>query len=435
MIKSNYDNNLKSFFMKLNNVIPTPFNSLYYFVEATRMQMSPARVGITAAQQWFESSYNPFYYTHFAKTMRACLEIAERMTRKYKKPSFGITSCKIDSKEYSVKEKTVLTKVFCNLQHFIKPDFNKKQPKLLIVAPMAGHHATLLRGTVQDTLPYFDVFITDWIDASHVPLNCGSFDMDDFINYVIEFLQFLGPDVHVMAVCQPTVPVLAATAIMSANKDRHVPESMILIGGPVDARQNPTMMNLFATDKSIEWFEHMVISTVPANYPGFMRKVYPGFLQLAGFMSLNMQRHINSHIDMFQNLLIEDDEKADQQKKFYDEYLSVMDLPAEFYLQTIEEVFHDFSLATGTMVSRGRKVDLKLIKDSALLGIEGEKDDIAAVGQTKEALNLCSGIPESKKRYYLQKDVGHYGVFSGSKFRQFVVPVIRDFVYGLETQK
>jgi len=415
--------------MAKNQFLPDNFNYLYYLVEASRAQISPARFAIIATHQWLDNTYNPLYYTNLAVTMRAGLDIAERITRKYKKPSFGITQTEVDGNFVEVRKHPVLVKTFCHLQHFAKPNLKEKQPKLLIVAPMAGHHATLLRGTVQDTLPFCDVYITDWIDASQVPLSAGKFDMDDFIDYIIEFIKFLGPDVHVMAVCQPTVPVLAATALISAEKSSYIPKSMILIGGPVDARMNPTAVNNFAIEKSLQWFKKMVIAHVPPNYPGYMREVYPGFLQLAGFMSLNLQRHIDSHIDMFKSLLVEDDEKADTQKKFYDEYLSVMDLPAEFYIQTIKEVFKDFSLAKGTLISRGRKVDLKAIKNCALLGIEGEKDDIAAVGQTKEALKLCSHIPAKDKHYHLQQGVGHYGVFSGSKFRQFVVPVIRDFVY------
>jgi poly(3-hydroxybutyrate) depolymerase len=235
--------------------------------------------------------------------------------------------------------------------------------------------------------------------------------------------------VHVMAVCQPTVPVIAAVALMSSENDPRTPNSMILMGGPVDARKNPTQVNEFAISKSLEWFEKMVIMPVPPNYPGYMRKVYPGFLQLIGFITMNLQRHITSHIDMYNNLLVEDDEKAEHQKRFYDEYLSVMDMPAEFYLQTIKEVFQDFTLAKGKLISRGRAVHLESITKCALLGIEGENDDIAAVGQTKAALKMCNNIPESMKHYHLQLDVGHYGVFSGSKFRNSIVPVIRDFIY------
>jgi poly(3-hydroxybutyrate) depolymerase len=256
----------------------------------------------------------------------------------------------------------------------------------------------------------------------------GSFDMDDFIEYVIEFIRTLGPDLHVMAVCQPTVPVLAAISIMSQAGDPQIPKSMTLMGGPVDARKNPTKVNCFATARSIDWFKHTVIMPVPPNYPGYMRQVYPGFLQLAGFMSLNIARHIDSHLDMFKNLFLEEDEKAEADKKFYDEYLSVMDLPAEFYIQTIKQVFQDFDLAKGKLISRGRKVDTRSITKCALLGIEGERDDIAAVGQTKAALDLCDNIPNDKKHYHMQHGVGHYGVFSGSKFKKHIVPVITDFI-------
>jgi poly(3-hydroxybutyrate) depolymerase len=293
---------------------------------------------------------------------------------------------------------------------------------------MSGHHATLLRETVRDTLPYFDVYITDWIDANQIPITHGSFDLDDFIDYVINYIQRLDSDVHVLAVCQPTVPVMAAAAIMSANNDPKLPKSVILIGGPIDARKNPTKPNDFANDKNLQWFDSALVTSVPSNYPGYRRRVYPGFLQLAGFINMNLQNHVTSHVDLFENLIAQDDEKTQKHKKFYDEYLSVMDLTAEFYLQTIKEVFHDFSLAKGKFVSRGRKVDLNAITNCALMGIEGEEDDIAAVGQTKAALGLCKNIPDSKKAYYLQKGVGHYGSFSGSKFRNFIVPKIREFV-------
>lgn len=415
------------------NNLNNNFNYLYDLVEFTRMQMTPVRMGIRAAQELFEDFQNPLFTNNdFTKNICAGLEIAERITRKYQKQDFDIKECKVGDSLYRIIEQTPLAKTFCNLKRFIKFGLNDEMPKLLVVAPMAGHNATLLKATIQDLLPYFDVYITDWVNANQVPVDQGSFDMDDFIDYIIEFMTFLSPNLHVMAVCQPTVPVLAATSIMSANNDPNTPKSMILIGGPVDARKNPTMVNHFAQDKSIEWFHQMVITTVPYNYPGHMRKVYPGFLQLAGFISMNPERHINSHIDMFKNLYEENDAKAEAIAKFYDEYMSVMDLPAEFYLQTIEEVFKEFSLAKGTLVSKGRKVDPKAITKCGLLGIEGEKDDIAAVGQTKASLDLCSNIPSNLKSYYMQKDVGHYGVFTGSKFRSSVVPVIKDFVYKLE---
>lgn len=407
---------------------PTISNPLYYIIESMRFQASPARTMLLGMQQIFENPLSPLHHTPYARTMRATLEIMERITRKYAKPEFGITEALVDGSPCAIEQVTVASKTFCNLLNFKKPSLEKKQPKLLIVAPMAGHHSTLLRGTVEGLLPHCDVYITDWIDAAQIPLSEGSFSMDDYIDYVIEFLQVLGPDVHVMAVCQPTVPVLAAVSIMSEDKDKRPPKSMILMGGPVDARKNPTAVNVFATEHTLDWFQNMLITSVPANYPGFGRKVYPGFLQLAGFVSMNWKRHVNSHIDIFKHLLVEDDEAADKQKEFYDEYLSVMDMPAEFYIQTIQEVFHQFSLATGHLVSRDRKVHPSSVKDVALLGIEGEHDDISGIGQTKAALDLCTNIPSKKKQYYLQRDVGHYGVFSGSKYRNQVVPVIVDFV-------
>ena len=403
-------------------------NQLYYFLESARANLSPARYAIIAGQEWYENKYNPLYHTDFAQTMRATLEIAERLTRKYAKPEFGITKAKVNGKEYEIEEIIVTKKPFCNLIHFDKKAYTGRQPKLLIVAPMAGHHATLLRATVQEMLIYADVYITDWIDASQVPLSDGSFNMDDFIDYTIEFIKTCGPNIHVMAVCQPTVPVLAATSIMSSEKSKFVPNSIILMGGPVDARKSPTTLGEFAEDMSSEWFENHTISIVPPNYPGRGRKVYPGFLQLMGFIGLNWQKHVDSHLEMFQLLLTEDDSHADVKKDFYDEFLSVMDLPAEFFLQTIEEVFHKFSLAQGKLVSRGRHVDTSSITKTALFGIEGEKDDIAGIGQTKASLDICTGIPDARKEYLLQPEVGHYGVFSGSRFRKFIAPKIGEFI-------
>jgi poly(3-hydroxybutyrate) depolymerase len=415
-------------FHENGNFFPEHFNYSYNLMELYRMQLFPFRFGLLEMQQFFENHHNPFYDTNSSKVTRATLEMFERLTRKYPKIGFNINSCQVDGISYKVKEKKVLNKPFCNLLHFEKIGLKDDLPKLLIVAPMSGHHATLLHGTVEDMLSYADVYITDWIDANQVPLELGKFDMDDFIDYIIQFVTFLGKNIHVMAVCQPTVPVLAAISIMSIEKHPCIPSSMILMGGPVDASKNPTKVNDFATGKTIEWFERMVLSHVPFNYPGYMRLVYPGFLQLLGFISMNLNRHLSSHIDLFTYLLVEDDIQADRQKRFYDEYFSVMDIPAEFYLQTIEEVFHNFSLARGTLVSNGHRIDLKAITKCALFGIEGENDDISAVGQTKESLNLCSGIPINMKKYHLQKGVGHYGVFSGSKFRKNIAPLIGEFI-------
>lgn len=401
---------------------------MYYLLESARANLSPIRHAILASQEWYESEYNPLYHSNFAQTMRATLEIAERLTRKYAKPKFKIDKATVNGKEYDVEELIVSQKNFCNLLHFNKKGYSGHLPKLLVVAPMAGHHATLLRGTVHEMLSYADVYITDWIDASQVPLSKGSFDMDDFIDYTIDFIKICGPDLHVMAVCQPTVPVVAATAIMAKAKDKFTPKSLVLMGGPVDARKHPTSLEIFAEDADHEWFEKFTITEVPPNYPGERRKVYPGFLQLIGFLSLNWKKHVESHFDMFKHLLVEDDAAADTQKAFYDEFLAVMDLPEEYFLQTIQEVFQKFSLARGKLVSRGRHVDASFITKTALFGIEGEKDDIAGIGQTKAALDICTNLPEEKKEYLLQPEVGHYGIFSGSKFRKFIAPRIAEFI-------
>ena len=402
---------------------------LYYQVEALRLALTPLRYNSALYLSIFKNKLNPIYATTFAQNMRAALEVTERLTHKYIKPEFNIKKVYIKDKKYLISQNVVHHKPFCNLLHFKKVDYPKWQPRLLIVAPLAGHHATLLRNTVEELLPYVDVYITDWISASQVPLKRGEFNMDDNIDYIIRFLRVLGPKTHVVAVCQPTVSTLAATAILSAENDPCIPNSVTLMGGPIDARQHPTKLNTFVTDKNIEWFENNVITVVPHNYPGFRRKVYPGFLQLTGFILLHLQTHIESYVDLYHNLTADDTEKVKKQESFYDEYLATMDLPAEFYLQTVKEVFKDFSLATGHMMSRDRKVDLSMITKPALFGIEGEKDDIAAVGQTRQALSLCKNIPKNRKAYYVQEGAGHYGIFSGSKFKKFIAPKIRDFIY------
>jgi poly(3-hydroxybutyrate) depolymerase len=404
-------------------------SDLYSVLEATRASLSPFRYSLLSMQQLFNNSHNPFYNSEPGAFIRASFEMTERLTRHYTKPKFGIHHCEVKGKQQHVKVKTVLKAPFCNLLHFEKTEYKEYQPNLLIVAPMSGHHATLLRETVRETLPFFDVYITDWVDAKEIPITDGSFDLDDFIDYVMHYIKFL-PNIHVLAVCQPTVPVLAATAIMSEDNNPKIPKSVILIGGPIDARKNATKPGDFATDKDLIWFDRTLVTNVSEGYPGHRRRIYPGFIQLFSFLSMNLDKHINSHIDMFKDLMHGDNEKAMKQKKFYDEYFAVMDIPAEFYLQTIKEVFHDFSLAKGKFTTRGQRVNLDAIKKCALMGIEGEHDDIASVGQTKAALGLCKNIPDSKKSYYLQKEVGHYGAFSGSKFKNGIVPKIKDFVYA-----
>ena len=329
----------------------------------------------------------------------------------------------------AVTEKIVWTRPFCNLIHFERalPAGRRPDRKLLIVAPMSGHYATLLRGTVEAMLPHADVYITDWADARMVPLTEGNFDLDDYIDYLIDMLHALGPDTHVMAVCQPSVPVLAAVALMEARGDRFAPATMTLMGGPIDTRRNPTAVNLLAEERGIDWFRDNVIMQVPWPAPGFMRDVYPGFLQLSGFMSMNLDRHIIAHKDFFMHLVKNDGDNAEKHRDFYDEYLAVMDLTAEFYLQTVETVFVRHALPKGEMTHRGEKVDPAAIRNVALFTVEGENDDISGVGQTQAAHDLCVNIPRDMRAHYLQPDVGHYGVFNGSRFRAEIVPRILDF--------
>ena len=305
---------------------------------------------------------------------------------------------------------------------------------LLIVAPMSGHYATLLRGTVERMLPVADVYITDWRDAKQVPLSEGKFDLDDYIDYLVGFLEHIGPEAHMLAVCQPSVPAYAAVAVMGADKHPCRPLSLTMMGGPVDTREAPTSVNDLAVNRPHSWFAQNVIATVPLHYPGAGRKVYPGFLQLAGFMSMNLQSHLQSHWQMFRHLVDGDGESADASKAFYEEYRSVCDMTADFYLQTIEHVFQKHSLPKGEFVHRGKVIDLKAITDTALLAVEGERDDISGIGQTKAALHLASHLPDAHKRYLLAEGVGHYGIFNGSKWRNVIAPVVEEFMAAHATR-
>ena len=293
---------------------------------------------------------------------------------------------------------------------------------------MSGHYATLLRGTVKRMIEKHEVWVTDWADAKMVPLSEGHFDLDDYIDYLIEFLQFIGPGTHVLAVCQPSVPAFAATAIMGATGDPCRPATLTMMGGPIDTRASPTSVNDVAMEKPLSWFKSNVIATVPLNYPGAGRKVYPGFLQLAGFISMNLESHMMSHYEMFKHLTVGDTEEAAATKNFYDEYLSVCDMTAEFYLETIEQVFQNHSLPRGKFVHRGKPIDPDAIRDTALLAIEGENDDISGVGQTRAALDLAEHLPLGLKKYHLARDVGHYGIFNGSKWRTRIAPVVEEWI-------
>lgn len=363
--------------------------------------------------------------------------IFHMFTSSYEKPNFDINEIKLGDEYCEITENIVDKKSFGNLLHFKKKNTNKNFPKLLLVAPMSGHHATLLRGTVEDLLPFYDVYITDWKNARDVPLTEGSFDLDDFIEYMVSYFRLLSPDLHVMAICQSTIPVLSALALMSTINDSKLPQSAILLGGPIDTSQSPTTVNELATSRGDDWFKQNVISMVPTRFPGAMRLVYPGFMQLAGFMSMNWQRHMESlkkAIDDYAN-----NKRKDALKtiKFYLEYFSTMDMTAEFYMQTIHTVFQEKLLFTGHYKSHDHMINLKDIKNTAILTIEGGRDDITGVGQTKSVLNFCQNLPESKKKYFLAETVGHYGLFNGSKFRNIIIPEIHAFTktHSKETPK
>jgi poly(3-hydroxybutyrate) depolymerase len=403
----------------------------YWLYEMSQSFLNPARAYADAARLFFRNPANPISHTTFGKTMAASYELFERSTRRYGKPEWNIGSTVVGGEQVPVHISSVWERPFCRLLHFERAFEHlprRPQPRLLIVAPMSGHYPTLLRGTVQGFLPNHDVFITEWADARMVPLAQGRFDLDDYIDYLISMLHFLGGDVHLLAVCQPSVPVMAAVSRMEADSDPYVPNSMVLMGGPIDTRVNPTVVNTLAERRGIDWFRRNVITKVPFPHPGFMRDVYPGFLQLHGFVSMNLDRHIEAHRNLFLHLVQGDGDSAQKHREFYDEYLAVMDLAAEFYLQTVETVFIRHDLPQGRMTHRGVRVDPAKIRRVALLTVEGENDDISGVGQTEAAHRLCLNIPAENKAHWLQPAVGHYGVFNGTRFRAEIVPRISDFV-------
>jgi poly(3-hydroxybutyrate) depolymerase len=406
------------------------WSSMFYqLYELNHAALQPARAYADAVRLLYSNPLNPFSHTQAGRSVAAMAELFERTTRRYGKPAFGITSTTVDWKSVPVVERVVWSRPFCNLIRFDRmlPGSRPADRKLLIVAPMSGHYATLLRGTVEAMLPHADVYITDWTDARMVPVTAGQFDLDNYIDYIIDIFHELGPDTHVMAVCQPSVPVLAAVALMEARRDRYLPATMTLMGGPIDTRRNPTAVNLLAEARGVDWFRDNVIMQVPWPAPGFLRDVYPGFLQLSGFMSMNLDRHIIAHKDFFMHLVKNDGDSAEKHRDFYDEYLAVMDLTAEFYLQTVETVFVRHALPKGEMTHRGEKVDPGAIRSVALFTVEGENDDISGVGQTQAAHDLCVNIPREMRAHYMQPAVGHYGVFNGSRFRSEIVPRILDF--------
>jgi poly(3-hydroxybutyrate) depolymerase len=404
---------------------------MYWFYEMGHAALNPARAIADATRLLYRSPVNPLSHTTFGKSVAAACELFERSTRRYSQPQWNIDSVTVGGERVPVEIDVVWERPFCRLLHFrraLTHATQRPQPRVLIVAPMSGHFSTLLRGTVQAFLPNHEVYITEWIDAHMVPLALGPFDLDDYIDYVISILHHLGGDTHVIAVCQPSVPVLAAVARMEADGDPYVPHSMILMGGPIDTRKNPTAVNTLAEERGIDWFRRHVITKVPFPNPGFMRDVYPGFLQLNGFVSMNLDRHLQAHRELFLNLVKGDGDSAQKHREFYDEYLAVMDLTAEFYLQTVESVFIRHDLPNGTMRHRNIPIDPSKITRVALMTVEGENDDISGVGQTQAAHTLCSSIPADRKAHYLARNVGHYGVFNGSRFRADIAPRIADFI-------
>lgn len=405
---------------------------LYYLYELNHAAVAPWRAAADVGRFFWKNPGNPLASTYLGRHVAASLDMFERVTRRYAKPDFGITRTMIAGVEHEVVQEPVWTRPFCTLLRFSartlagEPVTGRKQ--LLIVAPMSGHYATLLRGTVEAMVAHADVYITDWVDARQVPLSSGTFDLDDYIDYVIGMLAHTGPGAHVMAVCQPSVPVLAAVSVMSTRNDPNVPATMTLMGGPIDTRRNPTVVNQLAVERGIDWFKRNVIVRVPLPHAGFMREVYPGFLQLTGFMTMNLDRHLDAHRELFRHLVAGDGDSAEKHREFYDEYLSVMDLTAEFYLQTVDTVFIRHALPNGTFTHRNERIDPSAIRRTALLTVEGERDDISGVGQTQAAHDLCVNLTDDQRAHHLQPKVGHYGVFNGSKFRNDIVPKIVRFM-------
>jgi poly(3-hydroxybutyrate) depolymerase len=404
---------------------------LYDAYEVQRSLMAGASRLAGLGADWLNNPSNPLSYSSMGPVVAAGLDVFAHANAQRGKPEFGLTEALVGKKRVAVIEEIVLRKPFGQLKHFAKAGV-KDQPPLLIVAPMSGHYATLLRGTVERLLPKQDVFITDWRDAKKVPVEAGRFDLDDYVDYLVEFceavLETTGRRPHVLAVCQPSVPAYAAVAIMNADKHPARPKSLTMMGGPVDTRAAPTAVNTLATQRPHSWFQQNAIATVPMIHAGGGRKVYPGFLQLAGFMTMNLGNHLISHWEMFKHLVEGDEESADATRDFYDEYLSVCDMTAEFYLQTVDVVFQRHLLPRGEYMHRGKLVDPAAIKDTALLAIEGERDDISGIGQTKAGLDLATKLAAGKKQYLLAKDVGHYGIFNGRKWREAIAPVVEKFI-------
>jgi len=382
---------------------------------------------ITISQKLLDNPFNPYAKTLLGKSIGAGLDSAFHYTKSYDKQPFNIKTTIIDGETVEITEQVLIAKPFCNLIHF-KQDTKVKQPKLFLVAPLSGHHATLLKATIERLILDHDVYITDWLDAKNVPLSEGEFGFDDYVTYIIDFMKEIGENTHVLAVCQPAVQALIATAVLAKTKDPVTPKSLTIIAGPIDTSINPNELNKYASSKDLKWFENNVIMTVPERFPGAGRKVYPGFIQLSSFIAMNIENHITKHTDYFGHVFHEKEEQSNSHRDFYDEYLAVLDLNGKFYLETLDRVFVNHHLANGKMTYHGEPVDLSLITDTALHTIEGRNDDICSLGQTQAAQTLCSGIPKQNKLDQVFDSVGHFGTFSGSAFRNKIAPSITKFI-------
>jgi poly(3-hydroxybutyrate) depolymerase len=409
---------------------------LYQLREMQRAFLNPLSEWAEASAKLYNNPYNPMSFAPMAKRWSAGFELMHRLGKEYEKPGWDLRETLVDGKPVLVYERIEAVKPFCRLVKFERAFSGSakraKDPTVLLFAPLSGHHATLLRDTVRALLPNHEVYVTDWIDARLVPLSSGAFHLDDYVSYCMEFIRLLGPDVHLISVCQPTVPVMAAVSILSSMKDPAVPKSMTMMGGPIDCRKSPTAVNNLATKHSYEWFENNLVHTVPNKYPGAGRKVYPGFLQHTGFVAMNTDRHMKSHWDFYQDLVRGDLQDAESHRQFYDEYNAVLDLPGEYYLDTVKTVFQDHALPTGTwtvMVNgRAHQVSPEDITKTRLFTIEGELDDISGSGQTFAAHDLCSGIKKANKQHLTAPGAGHYGIFSGRRWRDSICPEIAAFI-------
>ena len=401
---------------------------LYSLFEAQHAALAPMRLMAELSRGWFGHPFSPFTLSPLAKEITASSDLFLRVTNRYEKPKWGLDTTTVNGREVPVEEEVTLHKPFCRLIHFKRAASSKDDRKILVVAPLSGHHSTLLRDTVRTMLPDNDVYVTDWVDARMVPMSAGPFHLDDYVDYVREFVRLLSPNLNVVSVCQPTVPVLAAMSLMAEDKEPDLPRTMIMMGGPIDARKSPTAVNNLATKRPYSWFEQTLIQRVPMKYPGYSRRVYPGFLQHLGFVAMNPDRHMDAHWDYYNQLVANDGDSADAHRRFYDEYNAVLDMPAEYYLDTIRRVFQEFQLPQGRMFVREQWVRPEKITKTALFSIEGEHDDISGNGQTEAAHGLCTGVPASKREHFLVPDVGHYGIFSGRRYREIIYPRMRAFM-------